>query len=53
VVYPVIPKGHIILRLIPTAVHTEQDITETIDAFKAVKHKLDSKLYPTEIPDIN
>lgn len=52
VVYPVIPKGHIILRLIPTAVHTEQDIKETIDAFKAVKHKLDSKLYPQEIPDV-
>lgn len=52
VVYPVIPKGHIILRLIPTAVHTEQDIAETITAFKAVKHKLDNKLYPQEIPSI-
>lgn len=50
VVYPVIPKGHIILRLIPTAVHTEADITETIEAFKAVKHKLDNKLYPHELP---
>lgn len=50
VLYPVIPKGHIILRLIPTAVHTEQDITETIEAFKAVKHKLDNKLYPEELP---
>lgn len=50
VVYPVIPRGHIILRLIPTAVHTEQDIKETIEAFKAVKHKLDNKLYPQEIP---
>lgn len=52
VVYPVIPRGHIILRLIPTAVHTEQDIKETIDAFKAVKHKLDNKLYPAEIPSV-
>ncbi|MBL7773662.1 MAG: aminotransferase class I/II-fold pyridoxal phosphate-dependent enzyme [Chitinophagaceae bacterium] len=52
VVYPVIPKGHIILRLIPTAVHTEQDIKETIDGFKALKHKLESKLYPQEIPDV-
>lgn len=50
VVYPVIPRGHIILRLIPTAVHTEQDVTETIEAFKAVKHKLESKLYPAEFP---
>lgn len=52
VVYPVIPRGHIILRLIPTAVHTEQDIKETIEAFKAVKHKLDNKLYPQEIPAV-
>jgi glycine C-acetyltransferase len=52
VLYPVIPKGHIILRLIPTSVHTEQDITETIAAFKAVKHKLDNKLYPQEIPNL-
>jgi glycine C-acetyltransferase len=53
VVYPVIPKGHIILRLIPSAVHTEQDIVETIEAFKAVKHKLDNKLYPNEIPNMS
>ena len=52
VVYPVIPRGHIILRLIPTATHTEQDIKETIEAFKAVKHKLDNKLYPQEIPAV-
>lgn len=53
VIYPVIPKGHIILRLIPTSVHTEQDITETIEAFKAVKHKLDHKLYPAELPNMS
>ena len=50
VVYPVIPKGHIILRLIPTAVHTQADIDESIAAFSAVKHKLDQKLYPAEFP---
>jgi glycine C-acetyltransferase len=50
VTYPVIPKGHIILRLIPTAVHTQQDIDETIVAFTAIKHKLDGGLYPKEIP---
>lgn len=50
VVYPVIPKGHILLRLIPTSVHTEEDINETIEAFIAVKHKLDNKLYPEEFP---
>lgn len=45
VVYPVIPKGMIILRLIPTAVHTKEDIDITIAAFKAVKEKLDSSAY--------
>lgn len=45
VVYPVIPKGMILLRLIPTSVHTSQDITDTIEAFKAIKVKLDNKEY--------
>jgi glycine C-acetyltransferase len=49
VTYPVIPKGHILLRLIPTAVHTKEDIDLTIEAFKTVKHKLDNKLYPAEL----
>ncbi|HMN33527.1 MAG: pyridoxal phosphate-dependent aminotransferase family protein [Chitinophagaceae bacterium] len=52
VTYPVIPKGHIILRLIPTAMHTKQDIEETITAFKVIKHKLENKLYPNEFPDV-
>jgi glycine C-acetyltransferase len=52
VTYPVIPKGNIILRLIPTAVHTQQDIDETIAAFVAIKHKLDNNLYPAEIPSL-
>ena len=34
--YPVVPKGDILLRLIPTAIHTEEDITMTIEAFGAV-----------------
>jgi glycine C-acetyltransferase len=34
VVYPVVPKGIILLRLIPTAVHTIEDVNYTIDAFK-------------------
>jgi glycine C-acetyltransferase len=53
VVYPVIPKGHIIYRLIPTAVHTDQDIKETLDAFTATKKKLDAGEYRVEaIPDM-
>jgi glycine C-acetyltransferase len=45
VVYPVIPKGQILLRLIPTAVHTLEDVEYTLNAFKAVKGKLDSGEY--------
>lgn len=48
VVYPVVPKGVIMLRLIPTAVHTLEDVQETIAAFKAIKHKLDSGEYRKE-----
>ena len=53
VVYPVIPKGHIIYRLIPTAVHTDADIQETLEAFSATKKKLDAGEYKSEaIPDM-
>jgi glycine C-acetyltransferase len=53
VVYPVIPKGHIIYRLIPTAVHTDEDIQATLDAFEATKKKLDAGDYKVEtIPDM-
>lgn len=45
VIYPVVPKGMIILRLIPTAVHTLEDVKETIAAFEAVKEKLASGYY--------
>jgi len=53
VVYPVIPKGHIIYRLIPTAVHTDEDIQKTLQAFSATKKKLDAGEYKVEnIPDM-
>ena len=45
VVYPVIPKGNILLRLIPTASHTDAEINETLAAFEALKEKLDSGYY--------
>lgn len=48
VVYPVVPKGVIILRLIPTAVHSLEDVETTINAFKAIKSKLDSGEYRKE-----
>lgn len=53
VVYPVIPKGHIIYRLIPTASHTDDDIQKTLEAFSATKQKLDAGEYKVEaIPDM-
>lgn len=45
VIYPVVPKGVIMLRLIPTAVHTLEDVNETINAFSEIKHKLDQGAY--------
>ena len=48
VVYPVIPKGIIILRLIPTAVHTLADVERTIKAFNEIKENLASGKYNQE-----
>lgn len=51
VVYPVIPKGQIIYRLIPTAAHSYEDIELTLKAFSETKAKLDEKVYQVaEIP---
>jgi glycine C-acetyltransferase len=48
VIYPVVPKGMIILRLIPTASHSLEDVEETIRAFEAIKGKLSSGEYRKE-----
>ena len=45
VVYPVIPKGLIELRLIPTAAHSLEDVQRTLDAFSEVSEKLKSGYY--------
>lgn len=53
VVFPVIPKGQIIFRLIPTASHTDEDIHITLKAFEETKKKLDAGIYQAEnIPDM-
>jgi glycine C-acetyltransferase len=53
VVFPVIPKGQIIFRLIPTAVHTDEDTEITLNAFEETKKKLDAGAYHAEeIPDM-
>ena len=45
VVYPVIPKGLILLRMIPTATHTLEDVRETLDAFDAIRTRLENGTY--------
>ncbi len=48
VIYPVVPKDVIMLRLIPTAAHTMEDVNYTIDTFKKLKEKLDTGAYRAE-----
>jgi len=43
--YPVVPKGVIIIRIIPTAMHTLEDVEYTVEAFANIKHNLDSGKY--------
>ncbi len=45
VVYPVIPKGIILLRLIPTSTHTLEDVSLTLDAFTAIRERLEGGIY--------
>lgn len=51
VVYPVVPKGIIILRLIPTADHTLEDVDRTITAFREIRSKLLDGHYKEEIEE--
>ena len=48
VVYPVVPKGMIILRLIPTAAHTLEDVNYTIECFSKLVDKLKSGQYMSD-----
>ncbi len=53
IVYPVIPKGELILRLIPTAMHSLDDVELTLNAFKAVRKRLeDGKYSKTEFASV-
>ena len=45
IVYPVIPKDMLLLRMIPTASHTLQDVKETLEAFSAIRDKLENGTY--------
>lgn len=45
VVYPVIPKGELIIRIIPTSVHTLEDVKYTVDTFKIIRERLAAGKY--------
>ena len=45
IVYPVVPKDVIMLRIIPTAAHSLDDVAETIGVFEKIKGKLDTGVY--------
>lgn len=53
VTYPVVPRGILMLRLIPTAVHTLDDVKVTISAFKEIKRKLEAGEYNKPMPNMN
>jgi glycine C-acetyltransferase len=53
VIYPVVPRDVVMLRLIPTADHTLEDVEYTVNAFREIKRKLDNNLYPNEIADFS
>lgn len=50
VIYPVIPKGLIMLRLIPTAMHSLEDVERTVEAFSEVREKLEKGYYKDKNP---
>ena len=49
IIYPVIPKGMVLLRMIPTAAHTDADVEQTLNAFSAVSEKLKAGVYQNKI----
>lgn len=49
IIYPVIPKGMVLLRMIPTASHTDADVEQTLNAFSAVAEKLKAGAYQDKI----
>lgn len=51
VIYPVVPRGVVMLRLIPTADHSLKDVEYTIKAFREIKEKVDNNVYPDELAE--
>ena len=53
VVYPVIPRGEMILRIIPTAAHTLEDVEYTLECFDDIRTKLEAGEYKKEMPNMS
>jgi glycine C-acetyltransferase len=52
VIYPVIPKGMVIFRIIPTAAHSIEDVDYTLNAFREIKENLAKGAYDYPTPDL-
>jgi glycine C-acetyltransferase len=53
VIYPVVPRDVVMLRLIPTAAHTIEDVDYTVKAFRKIKTKVDNNEYPDTLADFS
>ena len=53
VIYPVVPRDVVMLRIIPTAAHTLADVDYTVKVFREIKQKIDENIYPHEMKDFN
>ena len=53
VVYPVVPKGVLMLRIIPTAAHSLEDVERTVNVFSEIKKKVEAGEYTSEIRMVN
>jgi len=53
VIYPVVPRDVVMLRLIPTAAHSLEDVKYTVNAFREIKRKIDNDEYPHEMADFS
>jgi glycine C-acetyltransferase len=53
VIYPVVPRDVVMLRLIPTAAHSLEDVAYTVKAFKEIKAKVDNNEYPDTVVDFS
>jgi glycine C-acetyltransferase len=49
VIYPVVPKDVIMIRIIPTAIHSFDDVDYTIETFTKIKEKLETGAYPKQM----